>query len=202
MKIFCVGRNYPAHASELKNEIPQEPVIFIKPESALVKGNDPVAIPEFTNDLQYELEVVLRIGKEGKNLNAVRANEYFSEWTVGIDFTARDIQNELKSKGLPWELAKAFDGAALVGGFIPIAEQMNQADFELKRNQRTVQKGNTAHMLFPFEYLVSFISRYFRLTPGDLIFTGTPSGVGKVSPGDQLSGYLNGSCLLDVRMDG
>lgn len=201
MKIFCVGRNYRAHAAELKNEIPEQPVIFIKPESALATLDKPVVIPEFTNDLQYELEVVLRIGKEGKNITTLQAKEYFSEWTVGIDFTARDIQSALKAKGLPWELAKAFDGAALVGEFIPVGEEYNQTDFELRKNAVVVQKGNTGQMIFSFEGLISFISLYFKLTPGDLIFTGTPAGVGKVLPGDQLSGYLNDQCLLDVRID-
>lgn len=200
MKIFCVGRNYGEHAAELKNPIPKEPVIFMKPGSAIANNSQPLRIPGFTNDLQHEIEVVLKVSKRGKNIPAEEAKDYFLEWTVGIDFTARDLQTKLKEKGLPWELAKSFDGAAVVGNFIPIGDKKLAVDFQLEKNGAMVQAGNTKDMLFSFDVLVSFLSTYFMLEAGDLIFTGTPAGVAKVNPGDRLSGFLDGMQLFDVSM--
>lgn len=200
MKIFCVGRNYIAHAAELNNQVPEQPVIFMKPETALADNSEPLLIPSFTADLQHELEVVLFINKAGKNIPAENAADYFSDWTVGIDFTARDLQNKLKEKGLPWELAKSFDGAAVVGNFIPIESRKPVAAFYLKKNGNIVQQGNTKDMLFSFSTIISFISTYFTLEAGDLIFTGTPAGVSKVLPGDRLAGYLNDICLFDSQV--
>ncbi len=192
MKIFCVGRNYRAHAEELKNEIPGEPVIFIKPKSALLPENIPFYYPEFTNELHYEAELVLRIGKNGKHIRDYRADKYVDAITVGIDFTARDIQQELKKKGLPWEKAKAWDHSAVIGNWIEIAngELKNPILFSLELNGQTVQKGDTSHMIFSFGKIIENISSYFALHIGDLIFTGTPAGVGECVVGDLLSGYL------------
>jgi len=194
MKIFCIGRNYADHAKELKNEIPDRPVIFMKPETAIVRKNQPFFYPPFSSDVHYELELVLRIGKVGKFIEPRFARRYIDAITVGIDFTARDLQSELKRKGLPWERAKAFDGSAIVGDFVPFASlPMNTSiDFQLLKNGVEVQRGSSADMLFSFDEIIAEISTFSTLKKGDLIFTGTPSGVGPVQLGDELVGFLNG----------
>lgn len=200
MKIFCVGRNFKAHAAEMKQDAPETPIIFMKPESAIADRSKPLPIPAFTNDLQHEVEIVLFINKAGKNIPPEKADDYFNEWTVGIDFCARDVQTELKQKGWPWELSKSFDGAAVVGDFVTIGDKSKAADFFLKKDGNIVQQGNTEKMIFTFPTIISFISQYFTLEIGDLIFTGTPAGVAKVLPGDQLAGFLNGQQLFSVQM--
>ncbi|MDQ3277712.1 MAG: fumarylacetoacetate hydrolase family protein, partial [Bacteroidota bacterium] len=188
MKIFCVGRNYVDHAKELNNEVPDEPVIFMKPKSALLQPHTPFYYPEFTNELHYECELVLRIAKNGKYIQEKFANKYYDAVSVGIDFTARDIQSELKQKGLPWEKAKAWDNSAVVGKWIPVAglKNKNAVDFSLYKNKELVQQGNSGQMLYNFDYIVSYISNFFSINIGDLIFTGTPAGVGEAVVGDEL----------------
>ena len=202
MKIICIGRNYAKHAAELKNDVPQEPVIFLKPETALLPSGAALQIPAFTQDLHYECELVARIGKEGKNIAAADALQYIDGLTLGIDFTARDVQEKLKQKSLPWELAKAFDGSAAVGHFHPIADFAALTDlrFQLLKNSETVQNGHTADMLFPVREIIAFVSRYFTLQAGDLLFTGTPEGVGPVRSGDVLRGILEGKEVLETRV--
>ncbi|MFY7849475.1 MAG: fumarylacetoacetate hydrolase family protein [Bacteroidia bacterium] len=191
MKIICIGRNYADHARELKNDIPAEPVIFMKPDSALTTGNRPFFLPEFTQDLHYETELVVRIHKLGRHIEERFAHKYYGDITVGIDFTARDLQQKLKTQGLPWELAKAFDGSAVLGEWVPLAgRDIQDLHFHLDKNGKTVQQGHTADMLFNVNQIISFVSRYFTLKIGDLIYTGTPAGVGKVDIGDQLNGFL------------
>jgi acylpyruvate hydrolase len=191
MKIICIGRNYADHARELKNDIPAEPVIFMKPDSALITGNRPFFLPEFTQDLHYETELVVRIHKLGRHIEERFAHKYYGDITVGIDFTARDLQQKLKTQGLPWELAKAFDGSAVLGEWVPLAgRDIQDLHFHLDKNGKTVQQGHTADMLFNVNQIISFVSRYFTLKIGDLIYTGTPAGVGKVDIGDRLNGFL------------
>jgi acylpyruvate hydrolase len=199
MKIVCIGRNYAEHAKELNNPLPKEPVIFMKPKSALARLGVPVHYPQFTDNLQYECEVVLRICKNGRHIPEKFARQYFDQWTVGIDFTARDIQNKLKDAGLPWERAKAFDDSAVVGTFVPVDDaNLYNTGFSLNQNEIVVQEGNTADLIFSFEYLISYISQYFTLQIGDLIFTGTPKGVGAVLPYDKLEGFLNQVKMFEV----
>jgi 2-keto-4-pentenoate hydratase/2-oxohepta-3-ene-1,7-dioic acid hydratase in catechol pathway len=201
MKIICIGRNYAEHAKELNNAVPKEPVVFIKPKSALSRPGLPIHYPEFTDNLQYECEVVLRVCKNGKQIPQKFARQYFDHWTVGIDFTARDLQNKLKEEGLPWEKAKAFDDSAVVGNFIPIDyDILYSSSFSLNLNEEPVQRGHTSDLIFSFEHLVSHISQYFTLQIGDLIFTGTPKGVGPVLPFDVLSGYLNHEKMFEVEV--
>jgi len=202
MKIICIGRNYADHAKELNNDVPTEPVIFMKPKNALLLPDKPLYFPEFTDDLHYECEVVVKINKNGKYINKRFAHKYYSEVSVGIDFTARDIQSKLKAKGLPWEIAKAFDGSAAVGSFMPLTPEINvnNLDFELKLNGDTVQHGNTRDMLFSIDQILEYASQFFTLNIGDLIYTGTPAGVGKVSVQDKLEGYLMGNKVLDVEI--
>ena len=197
MKIFCVGRIYVAHAQELGNEVPAEPVIFMKPKSALLQPNAPFYYPEFTNELHYECELVLRVSKNGKYLQEKFASKYYDAVTAGIDFTARDIQNELKEKGLPWELAKAWDNAAVIGKWIPFSEIKNKKDinFCLYKNKELVQQGNSSLMIHSFDKIVAYISNYFSINIGDLIFTGTPEGVGPLTSGDELVVNFNGHSL-------
>lgn len=192
MKIICVGRNYSEHAKELRNEIPDKPVIFMKPQTALLKDNKPFYYPEWTSDLHYETEVVLKICRQGKYIDEKFARKYFEEVTVGIDFTARDIQNQQKAKGLPWEIAKAFDGSAVIGQFKKMAYENAQRgiNFSMNLNGIEVQKGNTNEMMFPFEKIIAYVSQFFTLQTGDLIYTGTPAGVGPVKIGDRLEGFL------------
>jgi 2-keto-4-pentenoate hydratase/2-oxohepta-3-ene-1,7-dioic acid hydratase in catechol pathway len=198
MKMFCVGRNYAEHAKELGNAVPDEPVIFMKPKSALLQPHVPFYYPEFTNELHYECELVLRICKNGKYIAERFANKYFDAITVGIDFTARDIQTKLKEKGLPWERAKAWDNSAVVGRWIPIGDipDRKQIGFSFKKNGDVVQTGNSTEMIHSFDKIISFISNYFSVNIGDLIFTGTPAGVGETVTGDQLEGFIADQSLL------
>lgn len=200
MKIICIGRNYSAHARELGNEIPDKPVIFMKPDTALLKGSD-FYLPEFSSDVHYELEVVLKISRGGKYIQKEHAHKYFDDISVGIDFTARDLQADLKAKGLPWELAKAFDGSAVVGKFLPKTNlTVNNISFNLNKNNKTVQQGDTSQMMFGYDDIIAFVSQYFTLRTGDLIFTGTPEGVGSVREGDRLEAFLEGEKMLDLRI--
>lgn len=194
MKIVCIGRNYAKHAEELKNKIPGEPVVFIKPDSALLQPRNPFYIPEFSSDIHYEVELVIRIKKLGKHIQQKFAHKYYDEIGLGIDFTARDVQEKCKKEGLPWEKAKAFDGSCVVGKFIPLTSLQNKDDihFTLEKNGVVVQEGQSIDMLFNMDVIISHVSKYFTLKIGDLIFTGTPAGVGPVSPGDQLIGYMEG----------
>jgi acylpyruvate hydrolase len=197
MKIFCVGRNYTEHAKELGNAIPENPVVFCKPDTALIRNNEPFYLPDFSNDIHHEVELVIRINKTGKKIQEKFANNYYNEIGLGIDFTARDIQTKLKEKGLPWELAKAFDGSAPLGEFIQISQlTTNGIHFSLKKNGHTVQQGHTSQMIFTFNQIVSFISQYFTLKVGDLIYTGTPAGVSKVDIGDKLEGFIDDKLML------
>jgi 2-keto-4-pentenoate hydratase/2-oxohepta-3-ene-1,7-dioic acid hydratase in catechol pathway len=197
MKIICVGRNYTEHAKELGNAVPENPVIFMKPDTAILKNGEPFYLPSFSNDVHHEVELVLRISKVGKKIQEKFARNYYNEIGLGIDFTARDMQSNLKEKGLPWELAKAFDGSAPLGNFIPIdGLDLNNINFSLIKNGVEVQKGNTAHMIFSFDAIVSFVSQYFTLKVGDLIYTGTPAGVSKVAIGDMLEGFIENKPML------
>ncbi|HPE76389.1 MAG TPA: fumarylacetoacetate hydrolase family protein [Draconibacterium sp.] len=200
MKIICIGRNYVAHARELNNEIPDEPVFFMKPDSSLLRNNDPFYIPDWTKDVHHEIELVIKINRLGKNIEKRFANRYFDEIGLGIDFTARDVQNKLKEKGLPWEKAKAFDQAAVLGGKFfdknMFADQRN-ISFNLKINDKLVQDGNSSLMIFSFDDIISHVSKYVTLKIGDLIYTGTPAGVGPVKIGDHLEGYLEEQKILD-----
>ena len=202
MKIFCIGRNYADHAKELGNEVPDEPVIFMKPKSALLQSHTPFYYPEFTNELNYECELVLRICKNGKYIQEKHAQNYYNGITVGIDFTARDIQNDLKSKGLPWEKAKAFDNSAAVGKFIDITPQFNKKNinFSFFKNKELMQKGNSSQMMFSFDQIIANISNYFSINIGDLIFTGTPSGVGECVVGDEVEAFLEDQSLLALEI--
>ncbi len=200
MKIICVGRNYSEHAKELNNEVPTEPVIFMKGKNALLFPDKPLYYPEFTDDLQYECELVVKINKNGKYIQKKFAHKYYNQVTVGLDFTARDLQQQLKSKGLPWEISKAFDGSAAVGKFIDITPDVNISDlqFQLKLNDTVVQKGSSKDMIFSVDTIIEYVSKYFTLNIGDLIFTGTPAGVGSLTVYDKLEGYLKGEKLLEV----
>lgn len=202
MKVIAIGRNYAAHAKELNNEVPSQPVIFLKPDTAVLKDNKPFYIPDFSSDIHYELEVVLKICKEGKHIAEKFASNYFEEIGLGVDFTARDIQARQKEKGLPWELAKAFDNSAAISHFIPKNEFENlyQLEFELILNGERKQFGKTSDLLFSFEKIIAFVSQYITLKKGDLIFTGTPEGVGQVKAGDRLQGILMGKQLLDFNV--
>lgn len=201
MKIICIGRNYAAHAAELGNELATEPVIFMKPDSAVFRQRDAFYIPDWTNDVHYELEVVVRINRLGKNIEAKFAPKYFAEFTVGIDFTARDVQSGLKAKGLPWEKAKAFDQSAVLGDFLSVDDfDLSNLHFQLKKNGELVQDGNTSLMLHNIAQLIEHSSQYFTLKIGDLLFTGTPEGVGPVAPGDLLEGFIEGKKVLNVKV--
>ena len=197
MKIVCIGRNYAAHVRELNNAMPDEPVIFIKPDTAVLRNNAPFFIPEFTRDVHHEIEVVVKINKNGKSIPVQFAADYYDEITVGIDFTARDLQSKLKEKGLPWEKAKGFDHSAVIGKFIPkTGLDMKNLDFHLTKNGETVQKGNTQMMIHSVDEVIAHVSQYFMLKTGDLIFTGTPEGVGPVAAGDELKGFLGDTQLF------
>ena len=200
MKIICIGRNYADHAKELGNEIPDEPVIFMKPKNALLQGHTPFYYPEFTNELHYECELVLRVCKNGKYITEKLAPDYYNAISVGIDFTARDIQDEHKKKGLPWEKAKAFDNSAILGKLIDIKPGFNKKGilFSLKMNGDVVQKGNSDDMIFSFDSIISHISNYFSLNIGDLIYTGTPAGVGECVVGDELEGFLGNEKMFSL----
>lgn len=202
MKIICIGRNYANHAKEMNAEVPEAPVFFMKPDTAILPKRNPFYIPDFTKDLHYECEVVVRIQKLGKNIAERYAHEYYSEIGLGIDFTARDLQKKCKEKGLPWEIAKSFEHSA------PIGEKwinkknvdLNNLSFKLKKNGEIVQHGNTADMLFSIDKIIAYISQFMTLKIGDLIFTGTPEGVGSVAIGDKLEGYIETDKILDLRI--
>ncbi|MFN4313189.1 MAG: fumarylacetoacetate hydrolase family protein [Chitinophagaceae bacterium] len=202
MKIFCVGRNYVEHAKELGNEVPDEPVIFMKPKSAMLQPHTPFYYPEFTNELHYECELVIRISKNGKYIQEKFASKYYDAITVGIDFTARDIQNELKAKGLPWEKAKAWDNSAVIGKWKPLTEIKNRKElkFGLYKNKELVQNGNSANMIHQFDEIVSYISNFFSVNIGDVIFTGTPAGVGEAVVGDELEGFIEDENLFKLEV--
>lgn len=202
MKIICVGRNYSEHAKELNNEIPEEPVIFLKPDTALLKQNKPFFLPDWSQNIQYEAEIVLRISKNGKYIDEAFAHKYYDAVTLGIDFTARDIQNNLKAKGLPWELAKAFDNSAAIGKMIDL-KNLNKAEniaFRLEKNGEIVQQSQSDMMLFSFSKIISFVSTYINLKMGDLIFTGTPQGVGKVNIGDHFTGFIENEEVFSFKI--
>ena len=201
MKIICIGRNYGEHIRELNNEVPNEPVVFMKPDSALLRNNEPFYIPEFSEDVHYECELIIRINRLGKNIEPRFANRYYSEIGLGIDFTARDLQNKLKDKGVPWEKAKGFDRSAVISReFIPVEElpDLKSIKFELRKNGEAVQKGDSAYMLFSIDELISHVSKYFTIKIGDLMYTGTPAGVGSVAIGDRLEGFLEGKKMFDI----
>ena len=202
MKIICIGRNYTNHIEELKNERPTEPVIFMKPDSAVLLKQHPFVIPEFSEDIHHEIEIIIKINKVGKYIEPKFAYKYYDEISVGIDFTARDLQSKLKEKGLPWEKAKAFDGSAVVGDFLPktLFSSMENLNFELTNNAVTVQKGNTSLMLWKIDELISYVSQYFTLKIGDVIFTGTPAGVAAVKPNDVLEGFLEDKKLFRIQV--
>lgn len=202
MKIICIGRNYASHIAELKNERPSDPVIFLKPDSAILLKQHPFVIPEFSNDIHHEIELIVKINKVGKYIDAKFAHKYYEEISVGIDFTARDLQNELKAKGLPWEKAKAFDGSAVIGEFLPKSQfnSLENITFELTNNNQTVQKGNANQMMWKIDELISYVSQYFTLKIGDIVFTGTPAGVAAVKPEDVLEGFLEGNKLFSIQI--
>jgi 2-keto-4-pentenoate hydratase/2-oxohepta-3-ene-1,7-dioic acid hydratase in catechol pathway len=202
MKIICIGRNYSEHAKELGNAVPTEPVFFCKPDSAILPKGNPFFIPDWTHDVHYEVELVLRIDRLGKHISREFAPRYYAEVGLGIDFTARDVQEELKKKGLPWEKAKGFDGSAVISQeFIPL-EQLNKQNilFSLQKNDELVQSGKSSDMIFDFDAIISYVSQFMTLKIGDLIFTGTPSGVGKVSAGDELTGFIGDRSMFQVKV--
>jgi len=202
MKIICVGRNYSAHIAELDNERPEHPILFLKPDSSVLLKNNPFLIPEFSNDVHYEVELLVKIKKIGKHIDKKFAHKYYDEIGLGIDFTARDLQKQLKEKGLPWEKAKSFDGAAVIGTFLPKTtfEDVNNIDFSLQKNGIEVQKGNSVLMLWKIDQLIEYISKYFTLKIGDVIFTGTPSGVGRVQANDVLTGFIEEKELFSIKV--
>lgn len=202
MKIIAVGRNYIDHAKELNNPVPEKPVIFLKPDTAVLKDNKDFYYPEFSKDVHFEVELVLRVCNEGKHVSKKFAHKYYDAIGLGIDFTARDLQSELKSKGLPWELAKAFDHSAVVGEFIPKEniENLENINFSLRKNEETVQQGNSADMIFDFDSLITFVSKYITLRKGDLIYTGTPAGVGPIQIGDKLEGFLEDKSMFTCQI--
>lgn len=202
MKIICIGRNYANHIEELKNERPSEPVVFMKPDSAILLKQHPFVIPEFSEDIHHEIELIVKISKVGKYIEPKFAHKYYDEISVGIDFTARDLQAKLKAKGLPWEKAKAFDGSAVIGEFLPKSQfvSLENVTFELTNNNVTVQKGNSEMMMWNIDELISHVSQFFTLKIGDIIFTGTPEGVATVKPDDVLEGFLEGRKLFRIQV--
>ena len=202
MKIICIGRNYTDHINELVNEKPEYPVVFMKPDTSILNSGFPFVIPEFSNDVHHELEVVVKINKVGKYIQPKFASRYYNQIGLGIDFTARDLQAKLKEKGLPWEIAKGFDGATVLGSFVDKNqfENVQNIAFEMQKNGTVVQSGNTKEMLWNIDELISYVSQYFTLKVGDVIFTGTPAGVAKVSPEDVLEGFLEGQKLFSVKV--
>ncbi len=202
MKIIAVGRNYAEHIKELNNEQPEDPVIFTKPETAILRNNDAFYYPDFSSDVHHEVEILVKISRTGKNIDEKFAHKYYDEIGVGIDFTARDVQSKLKAKGLPWDLAKGFNGSAPISGFVPKSQfaDLQDINFRLDINGETRQQGNTSMMLYKIDYLIAFVSRYFLLQQGDIIFTGTPKGVSGVQPGDRLTAYLEDQVMLDFEV--
>jgi 2-keto-4-pentenoate hydratase/2-oxohepta-3-ene-1,7-dioic acid hydratase in catechol pathway len=200
MKHICIGRNYTEHIKELKNERPTDPVVFLKADSSILAKKQPFFIPDFSNDIHYEVEILVRINKVGKHIDRQFAHKYYSEIGLGIDFTARDLQSYLKGKGLPWEKAKSFDGSAVIGNWMPKNDikDINDINFSLERNGHIVQQGNSSYMLWKIDEIIEYVSKYFTLKIGDIIFTGTPAGVGKVEPEDKLTGFIEGKQMLSV----
>jgi len=203
MKIICIGRNYSAHISELKNERPSDPVIFLKPDTAVLLKKQPFFIPDFSDDVHYEVEILVKINKVGKHIQEKFAHKYYDELGLGIDFTARDLQQKLKEKGLPWEKAKGFDGAAVIGekwldkNSVP---DLNNLKFSLQKNSEFVQQGNTGDMLWKIDEIIAYVSQYFTLKIGDIIFTGTPEGVGKVETNDKLTGFIEDEQIFSIQV--
>lgn len=202
MKIVCIGRNYAAHIEELANERPKDPVIFIKPDSAVLPKEQDFYIPDFTDNVHYEVEVLVKICKVGKHIDAKFAHKYYDEVGLGIDFTARDLQSQLKQKGLPWEKAKGFDGSAVIGTWLPKGNfnDLNDLGFTLEQNGKVVQNGNTNLMLWKIDELIAYVSTYFTLKKGDVLFSGTPAGVGQIAANDYLSGKLEGQELFSLKI--
>ena len=199
MKIFAIGQNYVEHNKELNSKNPTEPVVFMKPDTSLLKNNKPFYIPDFTNELHYETELIIKFNRLGKNIDSIFANRYYAEIGLGIDFTARDLQRKLKTEGKPWEISKAFDNSAVIGNFLPVTElgDVQNIQFRLDLNGKTVQNGNSSDMIFQINELVAYVSRFFTIKIGDLLFTGTPVGVGKVEVGDRLEGYIFNNKMFD-----
>ena len=203
MKIICIGRNYTDHIAELNNEKPTDPVVFLKPDTAILLKKQPFFIPDFSSDVHYEVEVLVKINRIGKHIEKEFAHKYYDEIGLGIDFTARDLQKKLKEKDLPWEKAKSFDGAAVIGDtWINKSEieDINNLNFTLEKNAQVVQKGNTSLMLWKIDELIEYVSKYFTLKIGDVIFTGTPSGVGKVNPEDKLKGFIEDKQIFNIKI--
>jgi 2-keto-4-pentenoate hydratase/2-oxohepta-3-ene-1,7-dioic acid hydratase in catechol pathway len=201
MKIIAIGRNYAEHIKELQNERPDEPVVFLKPDTALLKDNAPFYYPDFSKDIHHEVEILLKISKEGKNIDPAFAHKYYDEIGIGIDFTARDLQQKCKTKGLPWEIAKAFNGSAPVSAFVPKAGyNLADLDFSLRINGEIRQQGNTKLMLFNFDTIIAYVSKFFTLKTGDIIFTGTPQGVGPVKAGDRLEAFIGDKSMLNFEV--
>lgn len=200
MKILCIGRNYEEHAKELKNPLPSEPVVFMKPDSSLLRNNDPFYLPDFAQSFHHEVELVFKINRLGKNIEERFAHRYYSEVALGIDFTARDLQDDLRSKGLPWEKCKAFDGSAVLSQFVPISKysDIKNLQFKLLVNGETRQTGNSDAMIFNIDQIIAHLSKFFTLKIGDLIYTGTPAGVGEVKLGDRLQGYIEEEVFFDL----
>jgi len=202
MKLICIGRNYTEHIEELQNERPTEPVVFIKPDTAILLKKQPFFIPDFSDDVHHEVEVLVKINRVGKHIDKKFAHKYYEEIGLGIDFTARDIQQKLKEKGLPWEKAKSFDGAAVIGEWMDKSEisDVDNLNFSLQKNETTVQIGNTSHMLYKIDEIIEYVSKYFTLKIGDIIFTGTPAGVGKVVANDELKGYIEDKEMFSIKV--
>ncbi|MBT8305839.1 MAG: fumarylacetoacetate hydrolase family protein [Maribacter sp.] len=202
MKLICIGRNYTAHIEELKNERPKNPVVFIKPDSAILPKEQDFYIPDFTKEVHYEVEVLVKICKVGKHIDTRYAHKYYNEVSLGIDFTARDLQSELKQQGLPWEKAKGFDGSAVIGKWLPKTnfKDLNSLSFSLYKNDKLVQNGNTSLMLWKIDELIAYVSQFFTLKKGDILFTGTPSGVGQIVTNDYLTGKLEGQELFAIKI--
>ena len=202
MKIICVGRNYVEHIKELNNEAPNDPVLFLKPDTSILLKKQPFFIPEFSNEVHHEVEILVKINRIGKHIDRKFAHKYYDEIGLGIDFTARDLQSKLKEKGLPWEKAKAFDGAAVVGKFLAKSDfkDVDNINFRLEKNDKVQQKGNTSLMLWKIDTLIEYISKYFTLKIGDIIFTGTPSGVAKVNPNDILKGFIEEKEVFSIKV--
>jgi 2-keto-4-pentenoate hydratase/2-oxohepta-3-ene-1,7-dioic acid hydratase in catechol pathway len=202
MKIICIGRNYTEHIEELENEKPSEPVVFLKPDTSILLKKQPFFIPDFSNDVHYEVEVLVKIDRIGKHIDSKFSHKYYNEIGLGIDFTARDLQSKLKEKGLPWEKAKSFDGAAVIGNWVDKTkfESIDSLNFHLNKNEKKVQIGNTQNMLWKVDEIIAYVSKYFTLKIGDVIFTGTPSGVGRVEKNDVLSGFLEEEQLFSIKV--
>ncbi len=202
MKIIAIGRNYIDHAKELNNPVPTEPIFFLKPDTTLIRNNQPFFYPDFSNDIHYEVEIVVKFDKVGKNIAQKFASRYYTEIGIGIDFTARDLQQKCKEKGLPWEIAKSFDGAAPISKFLKLENigEINALNFRLELNGKTVQQGNTSEMIFSVDKLIEHVSKFMTIKIGDLMFTGTPAGVGPVKIGDRLTAYIEDKKMMDFQV--